>query len=371
MCGSAVGTRLIELEGFVEAVPAGAAGSPSPCRHSPLVVGPGSEGRVGATGTVRRVRNVLGEDMALKVLRCSPAEASPALERAREAAFLEEYRSDLLVSNLRGFPRVFGIGRAEGRPAILMEWVEGRSLAAVARDRGGVWEGRLVAALGRDVLRVLEGASSLDDGFAHRDLSPRNIILRTAARSVLEQMADESFDPCLIDLGSATGMCSGDSSFTMEASIWRGSTPDYAPPEMLTRDVPGVERLRHSPAVDVYALCSVLYELYCGLPPFDLAARPGASEYLVKTTIPPAPLLARARGDEALCNVIMSGISADPSDRPSVAQLRRGLEQWLSTGERPAVEPGTRRRPIAPAAIVGAACAIGAAVLLARRGSSR
>lgn len=55
----------------------------------------------------------------------------------------------------------------------------------------------------------------------------------------------------------------------------RRATVAYAPPEMLTDDIPDLRMLRMSPAIDVYAAASTVYELIAGVAPYEVA--PGAS----------------------------------------------------------------------------------------------
>ncbi len=112
-----------------------------------------------------------------------------------------------------------------------------------------------------------------------------------------------------VDLGSSS-IEREDASFTMRNDVWRNGTPEYAAPEMLTRDVPGVAELRRSPSVEVYALCSVLYEMYSGRTPFDVASSPLASPYALKTEGEPAPLEPACPEDEPLVEAITAGIHA-------------------------------------------------------------
>ena len=324
--------RLVELTSFVAAAPVRPGGDGPERRFTRLLADDGASVRTGATSTVSRVENAAGEAFALKVLRPAREGASPALMAAREDAFYEEYRNQLVVSGLRGFPEVFGFGRVGGRPAILMEWVECASLHQVERDAGVPWDGGRVARLGAAVAAILDSTSALDRGFVHRDLSPRNIVLRTSSTSVTDQLETGEFDVCLVDMGSSVALSDEDGSFTMLADVWRNGTPDYAPPEMLTRDVTGIDELRHSPAVDVYALCSVLYELYAGFAPFRVSEHPEASPYRLKMDTSPAPLRARSSRDEGLCAIVMAGLARDPEGRPTVASLRAALEAWVTGG---------------------------------------
>ena len=320
---------MIELASFVPAAPSRQGEDDPERRFTRLLARSDTQRHEGATSTVMRVENASGEVFALKVLRPSRADAGSPFARAREEAFLEEYRNQTVVSGLRGFPRVFGFGRADGNPCILMEWVEGSSLHQVEAERDLPWDARLVARLGLAVFSILCRTENLDRSFAHRDLSPRNIILRSSQTSVEEQLETGDFDVCLVDLGSSAALSEQDGSFTMLADVWRNGTPDYAPPEMLTRDVPGIDELRHSDRVDVYALCSVLYELYSGKTPFSVSEHPEASPYRLKMDNDPAPLEPRSKGDAVLRSALMAGLARDPERRPTVTVLRDVLEAWL------------------------------------------
>ena len=329
--------RIVELEDFVPAGPSGDDGGKQARRFSRLIAEEGAS-REGATSVVLKVRNAAGETFALKTMKAPRGGAAPdAVRRAREDAFLEEYRNQLAVSNLRGFPAVHGWGRVEGRPAILMEWVEGTSLRDVLRHTGP-WRGELVARLAAATLEILRSTEALERGFVHRDISPRNVLLRTSARDVREQLASGDFDVCLVDMGSSVSLCVEDGSFTMLADVWRNATPDYAAPEMLTRDVPGIDALRHSSAIDVYALCSVLYELYSGETPYRVVEHPEASPYLLKMSSDPRKLAPADPRDLGLCDLVMSGLAREPGRRPTVASLLAALRAWLAGEKNPSRE---------------------------------
>lgn len=302
-----------------------------------------SEAGHGGTGVVQRATNTAGEIFAIKRLHVSDT-TDERIAAGMRAVLFEEYRNQLTVSHLKGFPRVYGYGTSNGEPLIVMEWVEGSTLKHITpqlpHEDGGV-RGDAVAAIGVAVLSILNNVRHLDTGVAHRDISPRNIMVATSERSLQDQLATLDFDIRLIDFGSSTALNPIDPTFTVRADVWRGGTPEYAPPEMLTHDIAGIETRRLSPTVDIYALSSVLYELYCGHTPFNLQALGTASPYRVKTETAFEVPQARTAADEALISIIVAGLAVDQERRPSVEQMLDLLRRWQSSelGDWPTPEP--------------------------------
>lgn len=302
-----------------------------------------SEAGQGGTGVVQRATNTAGEIFAIKRLHVSDT-MDERIAAGMRAVLFEEYRNQLTVSHLKGFPRVYGYGTSNGEPLIVMEWVEGSTLKNITpqlpHEDGGV-RGDAVAAVGVAVLSILNNVRHLDTGVAHRDISPRNIMVATSERSLQDQLATLDFDIRLIDFGSSTVLNPIDPTFTVRADVWRGGTPEYAPPEMLTHDIAGIETRRLSPTVDIYALSSVLYELYCGHTPFNLQALGTASPYRVKTETAFEVPQARTAADEALISIIVAGLAVDQERRPSVEQMLDLLRRWQSSelGDWPTPEP--------------------------------
>lgn len=108
-------------------------------------------------------------------------------------------------------------------------------------------------------------------------------MVRTARLPLDRQLAEGTFDLCLIDFGSSLALepasavagTGGKESFTERYATLRRATVAYAPPEMLTDDIADLRVLRMSPAIDVYAAASTVYELIAGVAPYEVA--PGAS----------------------------------------------------------------------------------------------
>lgn len=153
--------------------------------------------------------------------------------------------------------------KVDGLPALVMEYVEGPSLAEWLADRGPLELSEAVG-LFRDILAGVRAAHAA--GLVHRDLKPANILLATDAQGrVVPKVTDFGLAK-LIGLRGPTmiGTAMG--------------TPEYAAPEQ-GRDASSVDV-----RADLYALGCILYELlagngpFAGLDPFRLilARRSGA-----------------------------------------------------------------------------------------------
>lgn len=259
-------------------------------RFLTLLLPDDQEGHRGGSGCVYRVFNAHGETFALKRLMVEQRhdlmgeDRYNSLVQGQRDAFRKEYESQQRLSGFKGFPKLYGYGYLEGDPIILMEWIEGKTLKEA---RTALWlEARtrqvsppVVAELGEEVFGLLARMDYLDESFIHRDISPNNIMFRTRQRSVSAQLAEHEYDVCLIDFGSSSSAAELDASFTIQSSMLRKATPEYAPPEMLTNDLPDLDAKRKSPAIDVYALGSVLYELMTGHTPYRLSEHLDVQSY--------------------------------------------------------------------------------------------
>lgn len=300
-------------------------------RFMTLLASVGHGSRRGGSGRATKVFNAYGEAFCLKSL----VAADEAAFRGRALAFREEYLAQRVVSGLEGWPAVYGYGSYAGGPVILMDWVEGSTLHAVARYLPRATSAdthpapEWVASVGIRALQLLALAGRRALGFAHRDLSPRNLMVRLDRAPLREQIAHGVLDLAIIDLGSATATGEEEAGFTQQTHVWRNGTVEYAPPEMLAHDVPGVMRLRHSPKVDVYALCSVLFELYCGSTPYQLTERREVSPYRAKVDFAPVAVSPRAPSEEGLLSCIRAGLARTQEARPDVEGLERMLLAWL------------------------------------------
>lgn len=357
-------TVLFQLESFDTAAPVNPADEELAKRRFMTLIVKADRSSHGNTGLVLQAHNTSNERFAVKVLADNtlmralgtntPSRTADesAMHLANTAALFEEYRNLCRVSHLRGFPHVYGYGTCQGEPLILMEWIEGTSLDKAASILPHDGEGVTCAAtasVGCAVLGTLLSTQNLETPLVHRDLSPANIMFRTNELGIDEQVQALAFKPCLVDMGSSVPALGSDT-LTQRADIWRYATPAYAAPEMLTRDIPNIAELRRSPSVDVYAIASILYELYSGHTPFRAArhqAHEVSSYYLLKTQNEPEPLVAHKGDDQAFADLIMSCLVTDQASRPSEREFYEGLLAFApDLDESAASTPGLSHQPI-------------------------
>ncbi|MGW6843010.1 serine/threonine-protein kinase [Streptomyces sp. NPDC054958] len=181
----------------------------------------------------------------------------------------------------------------DDRPWIVMEYIDGPSLADAAKAAGRI-EPREAARIGLHVLGALRAAHAV--GVLHRDVKPGNVLLAKDGRVLLT------------DFGIAA--IEGDSSITRTGEIV-GSI-DYLAPERVTGGIP-------DPSSDLWSLGATLYTAVEARSPFRRTS-PISSLQAVVNDEPPALRQAGALGP-----VITSLLRKDPTERPSAAEAERML----------------------------------------------
>lgn len=361
--------RVVRIERFEAAVPLADEECEAYRRRFCTLFVDDDRARRGGLGNVAYAQNALGEKLALKTVlapACEEGEDEESFSKrveVRRAAFRQEYEGHRALAGFRGVPRLFGYGFVEGEPAIVMEWIEGETLrevrAQLSADDAGRVSPLTVARLGRDLFDLLTRIDDMGEGFAHRDISPSNVMVRTGRMTVRDQAEEGSFDLCLVDFGSAAStQRAPEASFTARVGVARLATPGYAPPEMLPNDIPNLAARRLSSAVDVYAAASVLFELACGELPFDISGeKQDDSPYRVKVDEQPRPFVSTHQASADLSSlmrrepdvaVVAGKVAIDLGLGPNAPALRDALmlvDEQLADVLAPCLHPDQRKRP--------------------------
>ncbi|MFD3327675.1 serine/threonine-protein kinase [Streptomyces sp. NPDC058701] len=181
----------------------------------------------------------------------------------------------------------------DDRPWIVMEYIDGPSLAEAAKAAGRIEPGE-AARIGLHVLGALRAAHAV--GVLHRDVKPGNVLLAKDGRVLLT------------DFGIAA--IEGDSSITRTGEIV-GSI-DYLAPERVTGGAP-------DPSSDLWSLGATLYTAVEARSPFRRTSPISSLQAVVNDEPPPQ------RQSGALGPVITALLRKDPAERPSAAETERML----------------------------------------------
>ncbi|MGW2862688.1 serine/threonine-protein kinase [Streptomyces sp. NPDC001205] len=246
----------------------------------------------GGMGKVWRAHDeVLHRTVAVKELTAAlyVAEADRAVLHARTQ---KEARAAARITH-PGVVTVHDVLDHDNRPWIVMQYVDGPSLADAVKDADGRRiEAREAARIGLHVLGALRAAHAA--GVLHRDVKPGNVLLASDGRVLLT------------DFGIAA--IEGDVTITKTGELV-GSI-DYLAPERVQGAHPG-------PASDLWSLGATLYAAVQGESPFRRDS-PISTMQAVVAEEPPAPDRAGA-----LAPVIVALLRKDPGERPSVEEAER------------------------------------------------
>ncbi len=193
----------------------------------------------GGMGNIYLARDAAGRQVILKF---------PHIDMIGDPALYERYRRELEIGHTLRHPfiqHLLDAGEYEGRPYMVMEYVEGETLRAYLSRRAPL----PIADATHLLDELCQGiAYCHEKGVFHRDLKPENILITPAGNVTI------------IDFGIA--LLRGARRITWAGLSSTVGTPDYMAPEQ-------VQGKRGDARTDIYSLGAIGYEMLSGQPPFS------------------------------------------------------------------------------------------------------
>src|SRR5258708_6030321 len=249
----------------------------------------------GGFGQVWRAHRDDGSDVAIKVLHLELIRSNDALTRfERELEAIERL-------DHRNAVRAYDHGTLDdGRPYLVLEYIDGPSLRDVIHDRGALPPTEMLAIL-EPLCEAL--ACAHDAGLVHRDVKASNVILGRDAQGER---------PVMLDFGLVKLLDQSGPSLTSSRSML-GTPAAMAPEQMKGQPVDA--------RTDVYALGLLAYHMLTGIPAFG--GTPGVVQSYLQVHGPRPRPSAKVDIDPAIDDPIARALAPDPRDRYTRARELR------------------------------------------------
>jgi beta-lactam-binding protein with PASTA domain/predicted Ser/Thr protein kinase len=216
---------------------------------------------------------------------------------ARDASFVDRFRREAQAAarlNHHGIVSVYDSGTDGEAPYIVMEYIEGRTLADFLGS-GKTLPPMEAAKIAQEIAEALGVAHA--HGVIHRDIKPANVMITRDGKVLV------------MDFGIAR-LISGPETAPQTSAVL--GTASYLSPEQAQGQAVDARS-------DIYALGVVLYEMLTGRPPFT-GDSPMAIAYKQVNATPPAPSAANPEVPPELDAVVMRALSKNPANRYQTGQ---------------------------------------------------
>lgn len=240
---------------------------------------------------------ILDRNVAVKVLRG---------DLANDEKFVRRFQREALSASSLSHPNIvemYDVGEDDGQYYIVMEYVNGKTLKQVLKQRGQLSITEVIDIM----LQLTDGMAHAHDAYiVHRDIKPQNIML--LSNGVIK----------ITDFGVATALNS--TQLTQTNSVM--GTVHYLPPEQAQGKGSTIRS-------DIYSMGIMMYELLTGLVPYK---GENAVEIALKHLKEPLPSVRKSNSSipQSIENVVIKATAKNPKNRYADArQMHEDLKTAL------------------------------------------
>ena len=225
---------------------------------------------------------ILDRNVAVKVLRG---------DLANDEKFVRRFQREALSASSLSHPNIvemYDVGEDDGQYYIVMEYVDGKTLKQILKQRGKLSITEVVDIM----LQLTDGMAHAHDAYIiHRDIKPQNIMI--LSNGMIK----------ITDFGVATAMNS--TQLTQTNSVM--GTVHYLPPEQAQGKGSTIRS-------DIYSMGIMMYELLTGLVPYK---GDNAVEIALKHLKEPLPSIRKINSNipQSIENVIIKATAKNPKNR--------------------------------------------------------
>src|SRR5579885_120269 len=234
-------------------------------------------------------------------------------EFATDPTFVERFRREAQSAANLNHPNIVSVydwGQEQGTYFIVMEYVEGRSLADILRTEGPLHPQR-AAEVASDIAAALGFAHR--NGVIHRDVKPGNVLISPTGQVKVA------------DFGIARALGAGAEENLTQAGSVMGTATYFSPEQAQGHSL--------DPRSDLYSLGVVLYEMVTGRPPFTGESPVTiAYKHVQEPVAPPRSVNLDVPPD--LEAIIMKLLRKHPADRYASAEDARADLRRFREGQR-------------------------------------
>ncbi|MDY7102395.1 MAG: Stk1 family PASTA domain-containing Ser/Thr kinase [Actinomycetota bacterium] len=265
-------------------------------------------------------------------------------EFATDPAFVERFRREAQSAANLNHPNIVAVldrGSHEGTYFIVMEYVNGRSLADILRAEGTLHPDR-AADIATDVAGALYFAHR--NGVVHRDVKPGNILITPTGQVKVT------------DFGIARALGATNSDDLTQTGSVMGTATYFSPEQAQGKAV--------DPRSDLYSLGVVLYEMLVGRPPFQ-GETPVSIAYKHVQESPVSPRAINPGVPPQVEAICLKLLAKNPANRYASAEDLRGDLRRYRSGQPVDAEPVMPVQPESSAPATTATPAVDATTAMA------